>query len=389
MAIQLLAMGNPPEAIRILDVRKPFLPELTSGEGAKLDFQQADVTSEESIRNAFSAPWPKAVSELPLTVFHTVALLRPFERAEDLYYRSYKVNVAGTANVLAAARDAGAGIFIYTSSSQAASKEVNFWFPPWESRPRNFVAMVDTEDFYKPLLPHGQFANNYSRSKAEAERLVCNANESNTGRLTRSQQTMRTGAIRPGNAIYGHKDDNVAGRLLQHGMIPTHSAPWSQSWIHVRNASLAHLLYENALLGKHADKVAGRPFLVTDGGPPATFREVYGVLGHANEVKKFRVVSVSPVIILLISYAMEIWDLFVLRVPLMNKIFPEPPDPINLYQLGLLAATTCALIDDAEARKAPEDGGIGYTPACSTLEGMTDFMVDWNAHFAQTGSNKL
>ena len=51
-----------------------------------------------------------------------------------------------------------------------------------------------------------------SKSKAEAERLICDANEEN----------FRTGTIRPGNAIYGQKTDPVLGSLLQMGQ----SATW-------------------------------------------------------------------------------------------------------------------------------------------------------------------
>lgn len=373
-------MGIKPAAIRIIDTGNPTLKAFASGEAANVEVVRGDITDEQSLRKAFNAPWHSSSSQLPLTVFHTAAVIRPFESYECLYDRSQKVNVLGTANSVAAAREAGASIFIYTSSSHVSKRTIDFFFWPWKARPSNFMELATTEDFDKPLPPNHEFANNYVRSKAEAERLVCGADEGSSGKF-------RTGALRPGNGIYGHKSDTIIGRLLEAGLLPTQTSYWVQNWIHGKNVSLAHLQLEAALLGDHVDKIAGRPFLVTDDGPPSPFGQVYGIIEKVNEAS-FKLIKISPVFIVSLSYAVELWDLAVALVPGLRWILSPPRDPINLYQPGIVRASVSAVIDDSISRKPPSEGGIGYTPACTTLEGMCDLMVDWNEHVAENQEKK-
>ncbi|KAH8176051.1 3-beta hydroxysteroid dehydrogenase/isomerase family protein [Sarocladium implicatum] len=367
LVLDLLHIGTPPAAIRIIDINDPIRAKQFSKKPASnVSIIHADVASSSAVDAAFTAPWPSSTQSLPLTVFHTVALIRPFERHQSLYHRSATVNVIGTANVLQAARAAKAQLMIYTSSSTVEHLPVDFFpRPSLSSRPflslgSAYAQILSAADFALPLRTVDRFACNYARSKAEAERLV-NAADGENG--------MRTGIIRPGNAVYGHPDDKVLGRMLAMGSLPSFGANWAQSWIGVRNASLAHLQFENALLGSHAPKLAGKAFLVTDDGPPLRLGDVHKILNLAS-TNGLRVTYPPPLLMLLGAYIVETWALAVTHAPYLAALLGEPRDPVILFQPAVFSVAVSAAVDDSTARKPPEEGGLGYKSACTSLEGM-------------------
>ena len=70
----LLMRGEDPRAIRIMDLVPNIRPRVVD---AGVAFHKTDVTDPSSIAAAFEAPWPSSVKSLPLTVFHTVAMINP------------------------------------------------------------------------------------------------------------------------------------------------------------------------------------------------------------------------------------------------------------------------------------------------------------------------
>lgn len=185
------------------------------GPAADVDFAKADISSAADVQAAFARPWPRSVARLPLTVFHTAAIIVPSDRSELIYRVCRSVNVDGTANVVKAARAAGADVLISTSSGSVSVRPVGFWLSPWEllrSGTRGSVQVLDERDFFAPLRPHRDYFGNYPASKAEAERLVCAANS----------PAMRTGCIRPANCIYGNPTDNSIGLPLTMGIYPVY-----------------------------------------------------------------------------------------------------------------------------------------------------------------------
>ncbi|PHH88195.1 hypothetical protein CDD83_7854 [Cordyceps sp. RAO-2017] len=370
IALSLLAVGVPPQAIRLLDIRPPTRSEFSSGAAAQVAFVKTDVTSEAEVESGMGASWAASVSGLPLTVFHTAAVIRPQERDPVLYHRCSRVNVAGTAHALSAARKAGAGLFILTSSSNAGSRGVQWLFPPWRRQPRHFAQFIGDDDFSagRPGRAAHEFPSNYAASKAEAERLVCGSDAAE----------MRTAAIRPGNGVYGHRDDHIIAQMLGRPRMPTFAAPWAQSWAHVGNVALAHLLLEAALLGPKADKVAGRPFMISDGGAPLRFRDVYTVLG-ATASTGFSVSHPPPVAMLLLAYGVEAYCRLLARLPArLQGLVPEPGEPLCMLQPGTIASSVTSITDTSTARRRPDEGGLGYRPLCTTLEGLCAQVRDWN-----------
>ncbi|KAK2606138.1 hypothetical protein QQS21_003421 [Conoideocrella luteorostrata] len=369
IALDLLDGGTPPSAIRLIDIRHPLREEFTaSGRALHVAFIQADITSETSTAEAFEAAWPGDVADLPLTVFHTAAVIRPYERHRLLYSRCSRVNVVGVAHSISCAQKVGAGVFVSTSSSHAAARNVGWFSTPWLKEPKNFTQLLSEQDFSEPIKKHDEFVSNYARSKAEAERLVCGVN----GR-------MRTGCIRPGNAVYGHKDDNMIGRIIRLRKVPTFSAPWVQSWVSVRNVSLAHLLLEKEILGPYADKISGRPFMVTDNGSPIRFQDMYTLLGATSRTG-LTIDYPPPALLLMVAYLVEWYCVMLARAPFLKTVLSEPVDPLILFQPGTVGSSASQIVTDEVARGKPEEGGLGYRGYCSTLEGMCMQVEEWNRH---------
>ncbi|KEY70076.1 hypothetical protein S7711_07861 [Stachybotrys chartarum IBT 7711] len=389
IVLALLATGVPPRAIRIVDARPP--PRRADDPG--VPFVQADITSAHAARQALAAPWPDGggVAQLPLTVFHTAAVIRPFERNPLVYDRCRRVNVAGTANVLAAAGHAGAGVFIFTSSSSVGGAAVD-WFAESSSssaawwrlprpQPTNQLQVMDASDFSQPLRPPHCFPSCYSRSKAEAERLVCAADRIRVGEAGDDKPAMRTGAIRPGNGVYGAPGDFVIDRMLAQRRAPTFSAPWVHNWVHVANVALAHVQYEAALLGPHSDAVSGRPFLVTDDGPAMRFRDIYAV-GATLSTGGLQIIYPPPLLMLLMAYAVEAYCSLIATVPILQIFLREPGDPLCLFQPAVFSSAVSTIIDDSQSRKSAEDGGFGYSPFCNTVQGLSLQIEQRNAGLA-------
>lgn len=211
IVLQLLARGTPPAHIRILDIRRTERSDMQSGPALAVDFAQTDITSRASVDAAFARRWPASAAKLPLTVFHTAAVILASDRSAHSYAFPEAVNVKGTANLVAAARAAGASVFSATSSASISIKPVGTWAAPWATEPSDFFQMLDTRDFDMPLRKREGYFGNYPASKAVAERIVCDAN----------RDGFRTGAIRPANGVYGNPTDNTVGDPLSRAVMPT------------------------------------------------------------------------------------------------------------------------------------------------------------------------
>ncbi|CRK35347.1 hypothetical protein BN1708_006696 [Verticillium longisporum] len=364
IVLQLLQRGPAPSSIRIIDFVPPTQDELQTPLAKDVEFAQTDISSEASTLAASKKPWQATSAKLPLTVFHTTAAIRPSERHPLVYHRHARVNVGGTANVLSAAKSAGADIFIFTSSCSVALRPVTWFSPLWRRWPTNIVQTMTEDDFSAPLRPREDFPSNYARSKAEAERHVCAADSPVSG--------LRTGAIRPGNSIYGGAGDFLVSATLNLPSLPTCTAPWVQNWAHASNVSLAHLLLEAALLGPHVDKarIAGRPFLVTDAGPPLRFDDFYTAM-KAVAATFPTVRYPPPVLMMAIARVIELWCVTLWKSPFLARLgMREPENFLYLLQPACFTAAVNCHIDDSAAKRPVEEGGIGYQARCTTLEGI-------------------
>jgi nucleoside-diphosphate-sugar epimerase len=211
IVLHLLARGQPPESIRIIDFRKPGREDMATGKAAMVQFFQADISSSSSTDDAFSQPWDPKFGSLPMTVYHTAAVIRFSEREKMFLYRSSAVNIDGTQNVLNAAKSAGADVFISTSTGSLALRRVNLWIAPWVRQARGMFQFYAEPNKDAAVRPHEEYFGNYAYSKAVAEKLVLDANSKN----------FRTGSIRPCCGVYGNKYDMLIGTYLKMGVVPT------------------------------------------------------------------------------------------------------------------------------------------------------------------------
>ena len=211
LVLQLLARGQSPESIRIVDFRKPFREDLNRGQAKEVEFVQADITNMKIVKAAFAKPWPKSVASLPMTVIHTAASIRPGERNKIFLNRCAIVNINGTENVLGAARDAGADIFLATSSASISIRPVNFWIAPWRTTPKGYVQIYKDPEHDDNLRAHSAYFSNYAWTKARAEDAVLKANTA----------LFRTGCVRPACAVYGNRHDISFGAMVAQGHVET------------------------------------------------------------------------------------------------------------------------------------------------------------------------
>ncbi|KAK0655617.1 hypothetical protein B0T16DRAFT_384456 [Cercophora newfieldiana] len=376
IVLQLLERGQSPESIRIVDFRPPSRDDMSHGPANGVDFVQADISSAESTEKAFSKPWDPKLRKMPLTVFHTAAVIVPSDRTKLEYDFCEAVNVRGTQHVVNSARRAGADVLVSTTSASISIRPVKFWKAPWKlfskSEPRwpqNFHQVLDDRDFWEPLRKHEEFYANYPASKAAAERIVCQANS----------KTLRTGCIRPANGVYGNPTDNTVGGPLNSRTCPTWTSHIIQSFVHGVNAAIAHLDFEAILTSPDSSTLpqAGRPFVVTDPNPPITYSDLYFLI-KTFAITPFRTIHLQPMPMVLLSYIIEGYSLLRLKWPVLGWVLPPIAGDVKHLKPALFSICTHLVASNDIVSRPVKQGGLGYTGVLTTLEGMTQEVVEWN-----------
>ncbi|GAB1311465.1 hypothetical protein MFIFM68171_01675 [Madurella fahalii] len=387
IVLQLLERGQPPESIRILDFRAPRRADMSHGRATKVDFVQTDISSAESTGKAFRKPWDPSVAHLPLTVFHTAAVIVPSDRSKLVYGFCEAVNVRGTQHVVDAARRAGADVLVSTTSGSISIRPVELWVSPWRMWPgssgcwpRHYWQVLDEKDFFEPPRKHEEYYANYPASKAAAERIVCAANS----------EAMRTGCIRPANGVYGNPTDNTVGGALAKAVLPTWTSHIVQSFVHGSNVAVAHLDFEAVLASRESasSPQAGRPFVITDPNPPISYRDLYSLI-ETLAVTPFRISPLQPIVMVLLSYPIEWYTLLRVRYPFLQKVLPELTGEVKHLKPGIFSICTHLVASNEVASQSAAAGGLGYRGVVTTLEGMTQEVIEWNRdHKDSAGTRK-
>ncbi|KAJ7868313.1 NAD-P-binding protein [Mycena leptocephala] len=357
IVMQLLDRGEDPKRIRVLDIRAPARHDLTT-RGKDVHFIQTDVSDAAAVDAAFNAPWPDESFSAPqITVFHTAANIRFYEKSESLLPNSAKVNVIGTQNIINAARAIGATALVYTSSGSVSVRSSRFFLWPWETEPASFVQAINENDAILPKR-HSDFFSNYAVTKIDAERRVRAADKSAS-----REGVLRTGCIRPGNGVFGPGGDMLCGAYLVRKVNPTWMNSVVQNFVYVENAAVAHLLYEQRLIelsdaGSKNPDIGGKAFVIADPGPPPTYGDVYLTLSTLSEGET-TFPSLSPTLMLFIShligwyYRSRSW-LVAARYRIAQTLPAIPSGIVNLQP------SLFNLIN----------GGLGYKGAWTTFEGL-------------------
>ncbi|KAG6901666.1 hypothetical protein C0995_009382 [Termitomyces sp. Mi166 len=372
----LLERGEDPNCIRILDIRPPVREDLVEAQNKGVVFIQVDISDSIAVEAAFNAPWPSSVpSPLPeLTIFHTAANIRFYERYEMFLSRSADVNVRGTENIVNSARSAGATILIYTSSGSVAVHRSRFFLWPWEKEPKFFVQVINDDETTLPKR-YDEFFSNYAVTKLQADRIVRAADGSSSG----TSRKLRTGCIRPGNGVFGPRGDMLCGAYLVRKTNFTWIANIMQSFCYVENCALAHLCYEQRLRelqrGSTNPDIGGQAFVVADPGAVPTYGDVYTILKTLTD-GECTFPNLPPILMLCIATLIEWYYVarHLLKINFGSSVESLLPaldgDIINL-QPSLFALTSVHLVfDDSRARLPPEKGGLGYRGVWTTFEGL-------------------
>jgi len=375
------------KSIRLLDLSPPSQhPILLDAIEKGLQFIKVDITDAGALQEAFKAPWPTA-NKANITVFHTAANIRFYERRLQFVERSRRVNVAGTKNVIEACREAGVDVLVYTSSGSVGLHSTRLLLWPWEKEPQRFVQVINDDDSRLPKR-HEEFFSNYAATKIEAERLVRAADRSRIG----TKKTLRTGCIRPGNGVFGPRGDMLCGAYLLRSTNPSWISNVVQSFSYVENCAAAHLCYEARLVelqtGSKNPDIGGQAFCVADPGPTPTYGDAYTSLETLTD-GECTFPYLSPTAMLLIAHVFEAY--YCAHSALLSagwglaKYLPAlAGDLVNLQPSIFYLTTVHLIFDDSRARLPPQKGGLGYTGAWTTFEGLNKTYEE----FKQSGKKK-
>lgn len=143
--------------------------------------------------------------------------------------------------------------------------------------------------------------------------------------------------------------------------------------------AIAHLDFEAILAAPEsaASPQAGRPFVVTDPNPPISYQDLY-FLVETLAVTPFRILPLQPVVMLLLSYPIEWYSVLRVRYPFLGAVLPELAGEVKHLQPGIFSICTHLVASNAVASRPAAEGGIGYGGVVTTLEGMTQEVLEWN-----------
>jgi len=261
------------------------------------------------------------------TLFHVAARVDVWGPAEEFF----RVNVAGTRALLAAAREAGVERFIFTSTPSV-------------------VYTGDDQrgvDESTPLCTNAPCA--YPTSKATAERLVRAANT----------PALRTIALRP-HLVWGAGDRNLVPRIValaRAGRLRIVGTGENRvDLTHIDNVVDAHLLAERALATPDAP-AAGRAYFITNDEPVALWPWINELLNRLGVPPVRRRLSRRTAAA--IGAACEgLWSLFPLR----------GGPPMTRFAAEELATDHWFSIEAARR-------DLGYAPRVTMAAGFEDFVA--------------
>jgi nucleoside-diphosphate-sugar epimerase len=259
--------------------------------------------------------------------------------------RTRDVNLLGTATILAAASALGVRRLVYTSTYNAVF---------------GGQRIVDGDETL-PLFPPSRHVDEYSRTKALAERAVLAANCAQ----------LATCAVRPA-AIYGPGETRHFPRIAAlacAGAVRFCVGPASTrvDWVHGANAAHAHVLAAAAL--RPGGAAAGQAYFVNDGAP------VNQTAFLAPLLRALRVrppTLVLPLrLVLAVAYVIQF---LCLATFWLTRWLPSP----LLLPAEVLKVGVTHTFSAAKARRE-----LGYAPRVAPEQGMAETVAALLAHRAR------
>ena len=271
----------------------------------------------------------------PRVIFHTASPLGTTGKAQE----HFDVNVAGTKNLLTAARMASsAKAFVFTSSIVVFAGDEH----------------IDLDETRPVWEPHSR-GTPYGLSKVAAEKLVHEAN----------CEDLRTVTIRL-SLVYGERDSSlVPGLIGVRTNVQLGDNTNLIDTVSVGNAAEAHLLAGAALLhpNRAASRVDGEVFNITDGNPVPFFDLSRLIWRASGDFTPLENVTVIPAWLALGLAATAEWTFFILTLG------QKKPKVLNK-----LLVTHCVLTHTYNMDKARRV--LGYDPV-PDLENGIKRSVEW------------
>ena len=274
----------------------------------------------------------------------------------------HRINVGGTANLLACAAQAPSVVALVYCSSTTVMAGIEH------------IGAKEND----PIFEHSSKVNLYSKSKAIADTLVLEANNPTAS----DGKNLRTLCIRP-PAIYGEKDTLVIPETL--------NQLWNKQtrfqlgantnrfdWIYVENVASAHILGAKALLAAATEpktpKVDGEAFFVTDDAPLLFWDFLRKVWAAAGDQTPLQEVWVIPAWLALRIAAVVEWVFWILTQG------QKQPTKFTRQKMEYCCFERTYCIDKAKER-------LGYVPLISTDEGIRR-AVKWTLEQGRAEGNK-
>jgi nucleoside-diphosphate-sugar epimerase len=352
------------------DAHGLFAAEVAAG---KVCFQRCNITDRAAVTTAFCSAFGGGID----VVLHTAASVDFWSYLPRDLARIWNVNVAGTENVLAAARAAGAQRFVLVSSATVVVGVHNL--PAATGGLEPHASLIDcTERTAQRAQP--PFLNHYIHTKAEAERIVLAANTAGTAGSSGGAADaagFATCAIRP-LAIFGPRDGLIAGLLPRAAKLPLITG-WNGAYdyIYVENVVYALLCAERALQaeqakiaagGATATRACGEAFFVAGGrmGYRDFSQRLAAVWGHASPRPYMHI---------------RVWMALARFSALVSRVLPSTAWAESV--LGELRKLTPCTMQLSMLECAPDDTRarecLGYKPVV-TLEEAMKRSVDYYKH---------
>lgn len=254
-------------------------------------------------------------------VFHVAAKAGVWGSYQDFY----QPNVVGTENIIRACRQCAVDRLVYTSSPSVV----------FDGRD------MEGENESAPYPDH--FHAWYPQTKAEAERLVLNANDA----------ALATVALRP-HLIWGPEDNHLVPRIIERGRAGAlrriGTSDCLVDTVYIDNAARAHLqAADNLSVGS---AVAGKAYFIANDEPLPLWEMVDRILAAADIPPLDR--SISPPAAYAVGWLLE----------KIYSIFKLPGEP-RLTRFVVREMATAHWFDLSAAKR-----DFGYAPEVSVDEGL-------------------
>ena len=254
-------------------------------------------------------------------VFHVAAVTHLWGRRAPMW----ATNVDGTRHVIAGCRRHCVRRLVFTSTPSVVFGD------------EALCGVDESQPYPTRYLAH------YPASKAEAERLVLQANDDD----------LHTVALRP-HLMWGPGDPHLIPRIIERArrgkLVQIGKGDTRVDFTYIDNAANAHLLACDAL--KPGAACAGRPYFISQGEPVLLWPWFNELLTRLDVPTVRR--RISPTSARLIGLACE-WTYALLR--------PDSEPPMTRFLAGQLSQSR--YFDISAARR-----DLGYEPTVSTAEGL-------------------